>query len=111
MSGSAAVDANAGLPGRLKQAAQTYMPALREETPREPHERAHSHQGPTPLTAAEIQAHPEYPHAYWDLKPDQRGELEVAAGRGGPFKLAYEVHGHGPSKILVSRRLHFRPAR
>lgn len=56
--------------------------------------------GTRPLTAAEIQEHPEYPHAYWDLKADKREKIDVAAGRGGPFKLAYELHGHGPIKVL-----------
>lgn len=55
---------------------------------------------PGPLTAAEILAHPEYPHTQWDLKPTSAGRVEVAAGRGGPFKLAYEVHGHGPRHIV-----------
>lgn len=60
--------------------------------------------GPTPLTAEEVMAHPEYPHAYWKLKPDSSGRLEVAKGRGGPFKIAYEIHGHGPRKIVVCMR-------
>lgn len=55
-----------------------------------------------PLTAAEIQAHPEFPHVHWQLKPDKRERIDVAAGRGGPFKIAYEIHGHGPRKIIVS---------
>lgn len=54
-----------------------------------------------PLTAAEIEAHPEYPHVYWDLKPTKKDSIDVAKGRGGPLKLAYEVHGHGPRKIVV----------
>ena len=54
-----------------------------------------------PLTAAEIAAHPEYPHVYWDLKPTKKDSIDVAKGRGGPLKLAYEVHGHGPRKIVV----------
>jgi hypothetical protein len=54
-----------------------------------------------PLTAAEIAAHPEYPHVYWDLKPTKKDSVDVAKGRGGPLKLAYEIHGHGPRKIVV----------
>jgi len=53
-----------------------------------------------PLTAAEIQAHPEYPHIWWDLKPKQEGKLGVAIGRGGPIKIAYEVHGEGETKLV-----------
>jgi len=26
----------------------------------------------------------------------------VAAGRGGPFKIDWEVHGHGDIKLVVS---------
>ena len=55
--------------------------------------------GLAPLTAAEIQAHPEYPHVNWDLKPDKREKIDVARGRGGPFKIAYELHGHGPNHV------------
>ncbi|KAK4634024.1 Putative aminoacrylate hydrolase RutD [Fulvia fulva] len=67
---------------------------------RAPHERAHGGMGPKPLTAEEIQRHPEYPHVHWKLKADSKGKIDVAAGRGGPFKLAYELHGHGPTKIV-----------
>lgn len=55
---------------------------------------------PQPLTSAEILAHPEYPHTQWDLKPDSASRIDVAAGRGGPFKLSYEIHGHGPRHIV-----------
>ncbi|EME89689.1 uncharacterized protein MYCFIDRAFT_56993 [Pseudocercospora fijiensis CIRAD86] len=65
-----------------------------------PHEKAHGGLGPKPLTAAEVLAHPEYPYAHWDLKPDEKGKVDVAKGRGGPFKIAYEIHGRGPSKII-----------
>ena len=60
--------------------------------------------GQPQLTAAEVQAHPEYPHVHWDLKPTKQGKVDVAAGRGGPFKLGFELHGNGPSKILWSKR-------
>ena len=59
-----------------------------------------SQDGPRPMTVAEVQEHPEYPHVQWDLKPDSKGKINVAAGRGGPFKLAYEIHGHGLKSIL-----------
>ena len=54
------------------------------------------------MTAEEIQAHPEFPHVHWKLKPDKKGTVGVAAGRGGPFKISYELHGNGPRKIVVS---------
>lgn len=52
------------------------------------------------MTPEQVQAHPEYPHITWDLKPDKAEKVDVAAGRGGPFKLAYEIHGHGPKKVI-----------
>jgi hypothetical protein len=27
----------------------------------------------------------------------------VGQGRGGPFHISYEIHGHGPLHIVVSR--------
>ena len=62
---------------------------------------APSKDGPQPLTVAEVQEHPEYPHVNWDLKPDKHEKIDVAGGRGGPFKLAYELHGHGPRKVVL----------
>jgi len=48
-----------------------------------------SKEHPRPLTPEEIKAHPEYPHINWDLTPDKAERIDVAAGRGGPFKLSY----------------------
>lgn len=56
--------------------------------------------GQKPLTASEVQQHPEYPHVHWALKPTKADKIDVAAGRGGPFKLAYELHGSGKRKII-----------
>ena len=55
-----------------------------------------------PLTAAEIIAHPAFPQVIWKLEPAKKGKCPVASGRGGPIKLAYEIHGTGPRKIVVS---------
>ena len=55
-----------------------------------------------PLTAEELEKHPEYEHTIWRLKPDQEGKVAVAKDRGGPINIAYEVHGHGDRKIVVS---------
>ena len=52
------------------------------------------------LTAAEIQAHPEYPHTFWALEPTKKGKLDVANGRGGPIGISWEVHGTGPIKLV-----------
>lgn len=57
---------------------------------------------PRPLTAAEVEAHPEFPHVTWRLEPARKGKVPVAAGRGGPLNIAYEVHGHGPVHVVVS---------
>ena len=53
------------------------------------------------MSTDEILAHPEFQHVNWDLKPEKREKITVAAGRGGPFHLAYELHGRGPRKIIV----------
>jgi hypothetical protein len=55
-----------------------------------------------PLTAAEVQAHPEFPYITWDLKPQSQGKLSVAKTRGGPLDIAWEVHGEGENKMVVS---------
>ncbi|KAK7521302.1 alpha/beta hydrolase-like protein [Phyllosticta citriasiana] len=52
------------------------------------------------LVHREIEAHPEFPHITWNLKPEQMGKVAVAATRGGTFNIAYELHGHGPSHIV-----------
>lgn len=57
--------------------------------------------GRPPLTAAELLKHPEYEHVTWDLKPAQKGKVAVAEGRGGPIQISYEVHGNGPTKLVV----------
>ena len=54
----------------------------------------------SPLSAAEVQAYPEYPHTNWELVADKKGKFECAATRGGPFKISYELHGHGPRKLI-----------
>ena len=54
------------------------------------------------MKAAELEAHPEFPYLTWDLKPNKKAKLAVAAKRGGPLNIAYEVHGNGPRKMIVS---------
>lgn len=56
-----------------------------------------------PLTAEELKAHPSYQNLEWDLPPTREGRAEVAKGRsGGPFKLNWEIHGDGETKLVVS---------
>lgn len=57
------------------------------------------------LSADQVQNHPEFQHVNWDLPYEKRELIDVAAGRGGPFKLAYELHGRGPSKIVVRSQI------
>lgn len=45
--------------------------------------------------------HPAYPTTLWALEPTSQGKLSVAEGRGGPVGIAWEVHGHGPVKLVV----------
>lgn len=59
-----------------------------------------------PLTAAEIEKHPEFDKVVWDLKPAKRGKATVAEGRwGGPMNINYEVHGNGPIRLVVGLRM------
>ncbi|OMP87102.1 putative aminoacrylate hydrolase RutD [Diplodia seriata] len=64
------------------------------------HGRSTASSPPRPLTAAEVEAHPEFPYVTWRLEPAQKGKVAVAANRGGPLDIAYEVHGHGPIHIV-----------
>lgn len=55
------------------------------------------------LKAAELTAHPAFKHLKWNLPREKEDYAEVAKGRkGGPFKLWYEIHGKGSTKIVVS---------
>ena len=49
----------------------------------------------------EILALPEFPDVLWNLTPDQSGRLPVAANRGGPVNIEWEVHGRGDIKLIV----------
>lgn len=53
-----------------------------------------------PLSAAELEAHPEFPHIFWDLKPTKKGVSQVGESRGGPFEISWEVHGTGATHIV-----------
>ncbi|KAH6657896.1 Alpha/Beta hydrolase protein [Truncatella angustata] len=50
--------------------------------------------------AEDIKKHPAFPTAVWNLVPDRQGLLPVAANRGGPIDISWEVHGEGPIKVL-----------
>ena len=54
-----------------------------------------------PLTAAELIEHPEFEQVLYNLPPAQKDKLAVAQGRGGPFNIVYEVHGHGRIHVVV----------
>ena len=54
-----------------------------------------------PLSAVELVEHPEFEHVIWDLNPAKKGKTAVAVGRGGPIQIAYEIHGIGPTKLVV----------
>ncbi|KAH8682748.1 Alpha/Beta hydrolase protein [Xylariales sp. PMI_506] len=38
--------------------------------------------------------------AIWQLEPHRKGLAPVAAGRGGPFNIDWEIHGDGPIKVV-----------
>ncbi|OTB02930.1 hypothetical protein M426DRAFT_322175 [Hypoxylon sp. CI-4A] len=52
-------------------------------------------------SAEDVVKNPAFPTAMWQLEPHQSGVLPVAAGRGGPFNVAWEVHGDGPIKLIL----------
>lgn len=56
-----------------------------------------------PLRPAEIIQHPAFENVIYDLQPTKKGFVPVAIGRGGPFNIAYEVHGSGPKHLVVSQ--------
>lgn len=37
----------------------------------------------------------------WNLEPTKAGKLPVAKDRGGPLNIYYQVHGHGPTKLVL----------
>lgn len=49
----------------------------------------------------ETQHHPAFAGAKWDLIPDSQGKASVAKDRSGPIDIAWQIHGHGPTKIVV----------
>ena len=53
-------------------------------------------------TIAETLIHPAFPTAIWNLEPDRKGLTPVAEGRGGPINISWEIHGVGPTKLIVS---------
>ncbi|KAI0894938.1 alpha/beta-hydrolase [Annulohypoxylon nitens] len=52
-------------------------------------------------TVEEVSKSPAFPTAIWKLQPHQSGLLPVAAGRGGPLNISWEVHGGGPIKLIL----------
>jgi len=56
-----------------------------------------------PLTAAEVVQHPGFENVIWNLPTNKKGKVTVARSRGGPFDIAYEVHGTGPIHLVVSK--------
>ncbi|KAJ6782186.1 hypothetical protein PWT90_03618 [Aphanocladium album] len=45
--------------------------------------------------------HPAYPGAKWNLIPDSQGKASVAKDRSGPIDISWQIHGHGPIKIVL----------
>lgn len=51
--------------------------------------------------------HPAFPTTVWNLESDQKGVAAVAQNRGGPYRITWEIHGVGPSKLLVCHSVLF----
>lgn len=83
---------------RISATIQTYLEGI--DLNQEHHHRISEEIGQQ-LSSEEILKHPEFAHVYWDLKPEKKERVDVASGRGGPLKLSYEIHGHGPRKLVV----------
>ncbi|KAI1394150.1 alpha/beta-hydrolase [Hypoxylon trugodes] len=49
----------------------------------------------------EVSKSPAFPTAIWKLQPHQSGFLPVAADRGGPLNISWEVHGEGLIKLIL----------
>ncbi|KAI0890401.1 alpha/beta-hydrolase [Annulohypoxylon maeteangense] len=49
----------------------------------------------------EVSKSPAFPTAIWKLQPHRSGLLPVAASRGGPLNISWEVHGDGPIKLIL----------
>lgn len=54
--------------------------------------------------------HPAFAGTVWALEPERHGVAVVGAGRGGPHDIVWEIHGHGPAKLLVCAYPPFVPA-
>lgn len=52
-------------------------------------------------SAEETLNHPAFPTTVWNLVPDSKGVVAAAKGRGGPVNITWEIHGTGPTKLLV----------
>ncbi|RKU41291.1 hypothetical protein DL546_002284 [Coniochaeta pulveracea] len=52
-------------------------------------------------TVEETLNHPSYPTAIFNLTPTRQGLQPVAEGRGGPFNISWEIHGNGPTKMIL----------
>ncbi|OTA89058.1 hypothetical protein M434DRAFT_113461 [Hypoxylon sp. CO27-5] len=50
---------------------------------------------------------PAFPTAIWQLEPHRSGLLSVAAGRGGPLNISWEVHGDGALRLILISGLGF----
>ncbi|RPA85921.1 alpha/beta-hydrolase [Ascobolus immersus RN42] len=53
-----------------------------------------------PLSVAEIRSHPAFKDPETYLEPTSKGDVPVATSRDGPVNLSYEIHGHGPIKLV-----------
>ncbi|KAI0595496.1 Alpha/Beta hydrolase protein [Biscogniauxia sp. FL1348] len=51
-------------------------------------------------TVEEVVKSEAFPTTIWQLEPHRSGLLPVAAGRGGPLNISWEVHGDGPIKLI-----------
>ncbi|RDA93228.1 hypothetical protein CP533_6500 [Ophiocordyceps camponoti-saundersi (nom. inval.)] len=54
-----------------------------------------------PSSVEETVNHPSFPGAVWSLEPTSSGKTKVGQDRGGPLRIAWEIHGSGPIKLCL----------
>jgi len=52
-------------------------------------------------TIQETTDHPAYPTAIWALEATKKGLFPAAKSRGGPVHIGWEIHGEGPTKLVL----------
>lgn len=52
-------------------------------------------------TIEHVKTHPAFDTALWNLRPSQSGIVLAGQGITYPAKVSWEIHGHGPIRVIV----------